>query len=290
VQLFEYAVVNGVLFGLFYAFIGIGLNLLFGVMRLVNLAHGDLVVFGGYLAYTLTTDTHMNPLWAIPISIPLALLFGLVLYQVVVPRLKHSADTETASLIVFFGVSQILEAVATIIYGANQVTLPLLGGPINLFGQGYPLSEVISAAMAIPALGLLYVYLYRTRLGLKTRAVMADEFEAIASGVRVRLVTTSAFMIGIAYAVSAGALNVYMLGGINPSTGAALTITAFTVIIIGTLGNPLGTAVGGLLVGLVSSLTAAYATQWTQMVPYALLLVVILIKPSGLFGSKVRSA
>jgi branched-chain amino acid transport system permease protein len=165
VQLFEYAVVNGVLFGLFYAFIGIGLNLLFGVMRLVNLAHGDLVVFGGYLAYTLTTDTHMNPLWAIPISIPLALLFGLVLYQVVVPRLKHSADTETASLIVFFGVSQILEAVATIIYGANQVTLPLLGGPINLFGQGYPLSEVVSAAMAIPALGLLYVYLYRTPRG-----------------------------------------------------------------------------------------------------------------------------
>ncbi|EQD34218.1 ABC-type branched-chain amino acid transport system, permease component [mine drainage metagenome] len=119
---------------------------------------------------------------------------------------------------------------------------------------------------------------------------MADEFEAVSSGVRVRLVTTSAFMIGIAYAAAAGALNMYMLGGINSSSGSALTVTAFTVIIIGSLGNPLGTAVGGLLVGLVSSLTAAYATQWTQMVPYALLLVVVLVRPTGLFGAKVRSA
>ncbi len=289
-QLFEYAVVNGLLFGLFYAFIGIGLNLLFGVMRLVNLAHGDLIVFGGYLAYSLSTSAHINPLWAIPLSIPLSFLFGFILYQIVVPRLKHSADTETTSLIVFFGVSQVLEAAATMIYGANQVTLPLFGGPINLFGQGYPASEVVSAGLAIPALGLLYLYLYRTRLGLATRAVMADEFEAVSSGVRVRLVTTSAFMIGIAYAAAAGALNMYMLGGINSSSGSALTVTAFTVIIIGSLGNPLGTPVGGLMVGLVSSLTAAYATQWTQMVPYALLLVVVLVRPTGLFGAKVRSA
>lgn len=289
-QLFEYAVVNGIVFGLFYGFIGIGLNLLFGVMRLVNLAHGDLIVFGGYLAYTLSANAHVNPLWAIPLSIPLSLLFGFILYQLVVPRLKHSADTETTSLIVFFGVSQVLEAAATMIYGANQVTLPLFGGPINLLGQGYPASEIVSAGLAVPALGVLYLYLYRTRLGLATRAVMADEFEAVSSGVRVRHVTTWAFMIGIAYAAAAGALNMYMMGGINSSSGSSITVTAFTVIIIGSLGNPLGTAVGGLLVGLVSSLTAAYATEWTQMVPYALLLVVVLVRPTGLFGTKVRSA
>lgn len=289
-QLFEYAIVSGVLFGLFYGFIGIGLNLLFGVMRLVNLAHGDLVVFGGYLGYTLVVDAHVNSLWAIPLSIPAAFIFGFVVYRLTVPRLKRSVDTETASLIVFFGISQVLEALMTMAYGANQVTLPSLGGPISIFGQDYSSSVVVSAALSVPALGLLYVYLYRTRIGLATRAVMADEEEAIASGVRVRLVATWAFMIGVAFATTAGVLTAFMLGGINPTTGSGLTITAFTVIIIGSLGNPLGTVVGGLLVGLASSLTQAYATQWTAVVPYVLLLVVVLARPSGLFGAKVRRA
>ena len=289
-QLFEYAIVSGVLFGLFYGFIGIGLNLLFGVMRLVNLAHGDLVVFGGYLGYTLVVDAHVNSLWAIPLSIPAAFIFGFVVYRLTVPRLKRSVDTETASLIVFFGISQVLEALMTMAYGANQVTLPSLGGPISIFGQDYSSSVVVSAALSVPALGLLYVYLYRTRIGLATRAVMADEEEAVASGVRVRLVATWAFMIGVAFATTAGVLTAFMLGGINPTTGSGLTITAFTVIIIGSLGNPLGTVVGGLLVGLASSLTQAYATQWTAVVPYILLLVVVLARPSGLFGAKVRRA
>jgi branched-chain amino acid transport system permease protein len=96
-------------------------------------------------------------------------------------------------------------------------------------------------------------------------------------------------MIGIAFAAAAGTLSVYMLGGINPTSGSALTVTAFTVIIIGSLGNPLGTIVGGLMVGLASSLTQAYATEWTGMIPYALLLAVVLLRPSGLFGGRVRS-
>ena len=289
-QLFEYAIVNGVLFGLFYGFIGIGLNLLFGVMRLVNLAHGDLVVFGGYLGYSLAVDAHINSLWAIPLSIPAALAFGFLVYYATVPRLRRAVDTETASLIVFFGISQVLEALMTMIYGANQVTLPSPGGPVSLFGQDYPASVVISAALSVPALALLYLYLYRTRIGLATRAVMADEDEAVASGVRVRRVAVWAFMIGVAFATTAGTLTAFMLGGINPTTGSGLTITAFTVIIIGSLGNPLGTVVGGLLVGLASSLTQAYATEWTAVVPYLLLLVVVLVRPSGLFGAKVRRA
>ncbi len=289
-RLFEYALISGVLYGLFYGFIGVGLNLLFGVMRLVNLAHGDLVVWGGYLAYSLTTSAHVNPLWAIPISIPLALVAGFLLYVLTVPRLRRSPDTETSSLILFFGVSQVLEALATMKYGTNQVTLPELGNPVTIFGQQYAASLVASAALAVPALALFYLYLYRTRLGLATRAVMANEEEATASGVRIRLVATSAFMIGLAFAAAAGPLATFMLGGINPTTGGGLTITAFTIIIIGSLGNPAGTAAGGVLYGLASSLTQAYATAWTGMVPYALLLVVVLVRPSGLFGRRVRVA
>jgi branched-chain amino acid transport system permease protein len=216
------------------------------------------------------------------------------LFHLTVPRLRRAADTETASLILFFGVSQVLEAVANIGFGTNQVTRPTLGSPVSIFGQDYALSAVVSAAISVPALLLLYAYLYRTRLGLATRAVMADEEEARASGVRVRLVATTAFMIGVAVAAAAGPLAMFMLGGVNPGTGTSLTVTAFTVIIIGSLGNPLGTAVGGLLYGLLyglaSSLTQAYLTAWTGMVPYALLLIVVLFRPSGLFGRRVRTA
>ena len=289
-RLFEFALLSGVMYGLFYAFVGIGLNLLFGVMRVVNLAHGDLIVFGGYLAYVLENDWHIGPLWAIPISVPMGLVFGYVLYYVTVPRLRRSADTETTSLILFFGISQVLEAIATIVFGANQVTLPSLGAPVSIFGQNYSLSAVVSAGISVPALLLLYAYLYRTRLGLETRAVMADEEEALASGVRVRRVAVTAFMIGVAFAAAAGSLAMFMLGGVNPVTGSQLTVTAFTVIIIGSLGNPLGTAVGGLLYGLAASLTQAYLTEWTGMVPYVLLLIVVLLRPSGLFGKRARIA
>jgi branched-chain amino acid transport system permease protein len=287
-----YALISGILYGLFYGCIGIGLNLLFGVMRLVNLAHGDLIVFGGYLAYLLATYAHLNPLWAIPVSIPLALAAGFVLYHITVPRLSRSPDTETASLILFFGIAWVLEAIFSMAFGNNPKTLSpsTFGGPVHLFGQPYASSAVVSALVSIPALGVLFAYLYRTRLGLATRAVMADEHEAATSGVRVRTVAASAFAIGVAFAVASGPLAIFMLGGVDPTTGGTLTVTAFTVIIIGSLGNPLGTAVGGLLYGLALSFTQTFASEWSGLVPFALLLVVVLVRPSGLLGRRTRSA
>lgn len=291
-MLAEYALISGILYGLFFGFIGIGLNLLFGVMRLVNLAHGDLVVFGGYLAYALATYAHLNPLWEIPISIPVALAAGFALYYITVPRLRRSADTETASLILFFGISQVLEAIASTAFGNNPKTLSpsTFGAPVHLFGEAYASSAVVSGLVSIPALVVLFAYLYRTRLGLATRAVMADEMEAAASGIRIRMVAASAFAIGVAFAVAAGALGIFMLGGVDPTTGSTLTVTAFTVIIIGSLGNPAGTAVGGLLYGLVLSFTEAFASEWSGLVPFALLLAVVLVRPSGLLGRSARSA
>lgn len=291
-MLIAYALLSGIAFGLFYGFIGVGLNLLFGVMRLVNLAHGDLVVFGGYLAYAMVTYAHVNPVWAIPAVVPLALGTGFILYHTAVPRLQRSPDTETASLILFFGVSQVLEAVASMVFGNNPMTLSpsTFGGPVHLFGQSYASSTVISALVSIPALCVLFVYLYRTRLGLATRAVMADASEAATSGVRVRHVAAAAFAIGVAFAAAAGPLAIFMLGGVAPTTGGTLTVTAFTVIIIGSLGNPLGTAIGGLLYGLALSFTETFASQWSGLVPFALLLVVVLVRPSGILGKQLRHA
>ena len=225
-------------------------------------------------------------------SVPLALAFRFGFYHIAVRRLRRTADTETMSLILFFGLSQVLEAAAALAFGSNQVTLSpsTFGGPVHLFGQSYPPSAVVCGLLSVPMLGVLFFYLYRTRLGLATRAVMADEEEATASGVRVQFVAMSAFAIGIAFAAAAGPLAVFMLSGINPATGGSLTVTAFTVIVIGSLGNPAGTAVRGLLYGVALGFTDTYASAWAGLVPFALLLVVMLLRPSGLFGRTLRSA
>lgn len=291
-MLVSYAILAGLLFGLYYAFAATGLNLVFGVLRLVNLAHGDLVVFGGYIAYSLTVLAGLNPLWAIPIALLPALAFGVVLHLLVVPRLSRSVDPETASLILFFGLSQVLEAIAGFAYGNNQVSLSptTFGGPVDVFGVKLPATWAVCGMLSIPALALLFAYLYRSRLGLATRAVMASADEAAASGINVKRVAAIAFGIGVTFSVTAGPLTVFMLGGINPSTGSALVLTAFTVVVIGSLGNPLGTVVGGLLYGLVFLFVKTYQPSWADIVPYGLMLIVLLGRPNGILGRRLRSA
>jgi branched-chain amino acid transport system permease protein len=291
-MLAAYALVAGILFGLFFAFLGIGLNLVFGVLRLVNLSHGDFAVLGGYGAYAAYTVLRISPLIAIPALIIPALLVGIGLYYGAIPRLRRSPEAETASLILFFGISQVIEAVMSATLGNNQVSLPptLFGAPISIFGLKIPAVWFVSAAISVPALGLLYLYLYRTRLGLITRAVMADEEEARACGVDVSRVCALAFGIGLAFAVTVGCLVVFMLGGISPATGTAVTVTAFAVIVLGAVGNPAGAAVGGLAYGLAAEFTQTYEPSWSDLVPYLLLLAVLLVRPSGLLGRRVRHA
>jgi branched-chain amino acid transport system permease protein len=291
-MLFLYALMSGVLFGLFFAFLSTGLNLVFGVLRLVNLAHGDIVMFGAYAAYSVTVSAGLNALLAIPVVIVPALGLGVALYFGVVPRLRRSADSETASLILFFGLSQILQAIAALIYSNNQLSLSptTFGGPISVLGEALPAPWVVCGLLSVPALGLLFVYLYRSRLGLATRAMMVNEQEAQIAGIGTRRVAALAFGIGVAFAAASGALTLFMLGGINPSSGTLLTLTAFTVVVIGSLGNPVGSVVGGLLYGLAFALASTYTPSWADVVPYVLMLAVLLVRPTGILGRSVRNA
>ena len=147
-MLTEYAAVTGVMFGLFFCLVGLGLNLVFGVLRLVNLAHGDILMlgaFGAYFAYTLAA---VNPLVALVAEIVPFFAFGFVLYYLLVPRVNRSRDPEMVSLIMFFGVSQALEAIAFLVFGNSERSLsgPIFGAaPVSLLGQDYPVSYVVSA-------------------------------------------------------------------------------------------------------------------------------------------------
>ena len=292
-MLLEYAVVAGVLFGIFYAYLAIGLNLIFGVLRVVNLAHGDVVMLGSYLAFEAYAVWHLNPLWCVLIGLVPAVILGGALYAGVGPRLSRAADPEMLSLVLFFGVSQVIEALATIGFGNNQRSVPassLGAGPVHIFGESYPRDWWVVAGAAAVVLAGLFVYLYASPSGRATRAVMSSPLEAEAVGIDVRRVSIVTFGVGTFLAASSGVLGVFLLGGVDPTEGVSITVTAFAVIVLGGLGNAAGTVLGGLFFGLATQLTQTYASTWTGLVPYALLLVVMLVRPSGLLSRRARVA
>lgn len=292
-MLLEFAVVAGILFGLYYALLGVGLNLVFGVLKVVNLAHGDVVMLGSYLAFEAYDVWHLNPLWAIAIGVVPAVALGGALYAGVGPRLARAADPEMLSLVLFFGVSQVIEALATVGFGNNQrsVAASSLGAaPLHLFGESYPRDWWVVAGVSVLVLGVLFVYLYASRPGRATRAVMSSPLEAAAVGIDVRRTSILTFGVGTFLAAAAGVLGVFLLGGVNPTEGVSITVTAFAVIVLGGLGNSVGTVLGGLIFGLATQITQTYASTWSGLVPYALLLAVMLVRPAGLLSRRARVA
>lgn len=292
-MLAEYAAVTGLMFGLFFCLAGLGLNIVFGVLRLVNLAHGDFLMLGAFGAYFAYSLARLNPLLTLLSEIVPFFALGFVVYYLMVPRVNRSRDPEMVSLIAFFGLSQVIEAIAFLAFGNSERSVPasVFGAqPVRLLGETYPAAYVVSALASIPLIAATYLYLYRTRLGYATRAVIASREESAAVGINVSRVSAIAFGAGIALASTAGVLSLFMLSGISPGAGVGITVTAFAVIVIGSLGNPVGTLLGGLIYGLALSFTQAYASSWSGLVPYVLLLAVLLARPSGLLARTVRSA
>ncbi|TAM89462.1 branched-chain amino acid ABC transporter permease [bacterium] len=289
----EYSILAGILFGLYFGLVALGLNLIFGVMKIVNLAHGDFLMLGAYGAYIVFTDFHVNPLVTLLAEIVIFVIIGFPLYYLLVPRLQASRDPEMLSLILFFGLSQVIEALATLGFGSSERSIPgtVLGSaPISIFQQTFPVAWVVSGSVSLLAVGAIYVYLYRTRLGQLTRAVMAQREEALSTGIDVQRISAIAFGIGIAGAAVAGVLSPFMMGSITPAMGVSVTITSFAVIVMGSLGNPLGTVAGGIIYGIALMFMQTYFSSWANLLPYLLLIAILLVKPTGLFGRRVRNA
>jgi branched-chain amino acid transport system permease protein len=223
----------------------------------------------------------------------LFLILGLPIYYAVVPRLLASRDAEMLSIILFFGLSQMIEAITTIAFGTTERSIPgrVLGtGPVRILGQALPSSWVFGAAVSAVAVALVYLYLYRTHLGTLTRAVMVSREESLATGIDVHRVSAIAFGIGIALAGIAGVFAPFMLGSVTPAIGVSINLAAFAVIVVGTLGNPLGTVLGGMVYGISLMLMQTYLSSWANLLPNLLLIGVLLIRPEGLLGRRVRRA
>jgi len=294
--MFEYAILSGIMYGLYFGLVGMGLNLIFGVMRIINLAHGDFIMLGAFLAYWLFHLFGINPLIVVLIAFIVFLILGIILYYVFVPRLLNSKDPEMLSFILFFGLSQVIEAIIILSFGNNQLSVPsdifsnmLKLSTFSIFGNTFPISWLIVSIISILTFIALYVYFFLTKLGYATRAIMANRSESMVSGINVNRVSAIAFSVGLIVASIAGVLSFFMMGAAYPSMGTDLTTISFAIIVLGALGNPLGTIVGGLIYGIAIMLMQTYLSSWTNLLPYLLLIAIMLFKPEGLLGKAVRN-
>ena len=288
-----YALATGLIYGLYFALVGVGMNLVFGVMRIVNLAHGDIIMLGAFSAFWLLRGLGLPAPAVIAISFALFFVLGIPLYYLLVPRLFRSHEPEMLSLILFFGLSQVIEAAVSMLFGNTERSIPsrlLGGGPVPLLGQTVPFAWVYAAGVSVLMLGCVYLYLYRTRLGRQTRAIMAQRDEALAIGIDIHRISAIAFGVGAGLAAVAGVFAPFMLGSFTPSLGIPLDLTSFAVIIIGSLGNPLGTLLGGTIYGVSLMLMRTYLSSFADLLPNLVLIGVLLVRPTGLLGRPVRHA
>lgn len=281
--------VNDILQGIFlggaYALTAVGLSLMFGVMRMVNLAHGDLAVCGTYLATTVMAAFGV-PLWAaMLIMVPLAFLLGMVLQLSLFGRALRSGTT--APLLVTFGLSVIIENLLLQTYSANTRGVPagnLDVAAVHLGGLVLPWLAMLKLILALVVIGGLSVLLRYTAWGRRVRATSDDQAIARLQGIRVRPLFASVTGIAIAAAALAGTLNA-VTTGVYPTLGALTLIFAFEAVIIGGLGSLWGTLLGGMLLGVTQVLVSQVSVPYAILASQLLFLVVLAVRPQGMFGN-----
>lgn len=278
-------IVQGIFLGGAYALTAVGLSLMFGVMRMVNLAHGDLAVCGTYLATTVMAAFGV-PLWiALLIMVPLAFLLGMVLQVSLFDRALRTGPT--APLLVTFGLSVLIENLLLQIYSAN--TRGVLAGNLDVAAAHVgdlllPWLALLKLVLALAIIGGLSALLRLTAWGRRVRATSDDLAIARLQGIRVRPLFATVTGIAIAAAALAGTLNA-VTTGVYPTLGALTLIFAFEAVIIGGLGSLWGTLLGGILLGVTQVVVSQVSVPYAILASQLLFLVVLAVRPHGLLGT-----
>jgi branched-chain amino acid transport system permease protein len=276
--------VNGILLGGLYAIVGMGLAIIFGTMRIVNFAHGQWVMVGMYCSYYLFSSFNLDPYLSLPVSFGVCFLLGLLAYRLAVDRVMDAPHS--THILLMAGIGMMLTNLAQMLFNTNQRTVNLSYGHTALrvagiqINQAYLTSFVIAVAIA----AALFWFILSTETGRAIRAIAQNKNAAALMGVNVRRVTSLVFALGIGVAGAAGTLLLPM-HYVDPSVGHAFSLMAFIIVVLGGMGSILGAGLGGLLIGLIGSLTAYYLGQsYSDVFTYLIFLVVLLVKPAGLLG------
>jgi branched-chain amino acid transport system permease protein len=277
------AVITGILTGGVYGLVAMGLTLIFGVLDIVNFAHGAFLALALFLTYGVVRTTGAHPYLALLIAVPVMFGLGWLVQFTVLNRAMGKPLAN--QLLITLAVSLLIENGLLLFFGADPRSVRFPGEHgIGVFGAVASLSRVLAFAAALVLAAGLYLFLRRTRVGTAIRAVAANRRGAELVGVDVRHIYALTFAIGTACAGAAGTL-VAPFTTIEPTTGSLFTIIAFVVVVLGGLGNVLGALAGGVLIGLTEQLGGVFVpSQSPLLIVFAVFLLVLFLRPQGLFG------
>jgi branched-chain amino acid transport system permease protein len=280
-------VVSGLMQGGVYAMFAVGLTMIFGVMRIINAAHGEMVMMGAYLTWVSFFYLGVDPLLALALTLPLAFLFGLAVQRVLLDATV--GQPELTALLVTFGLGLVMIYTAELIFTTDFRTIPYAPGSIQLTSRiSIGQNRVISFAMAVVITTTVFLFLKFSRLGKAVRATALNAEVAMVCGIDVRRIYLITTGLAAALAAAGGAL-VSIQFGFNPETGVLYTLQAFAIIVLGGRGHYVGALLGGLMLGVLENLVSLMVPNGTAMVElaaYGLLIFVLLIRPGGLMGVK----
>jgi branched-chain amino acid transport system permease protein len=275
---------SGFLFGGVYSLMAVGLTLIFGVMRVVNFAHGDMMVWGMYLAWLLSTRSGIDPYLGFVVCAAVLFLLGFAIQRALVDRIVDAPHE--MQILLMLGVALVLENAALAVFGPDpaRVRSPVSQATVWLGPIFVDLARLLTFGVAIALTGALWLFLARTDLGRTMRAAADNPYGARVIGADVRRVYAAAFGVGAACVGAAGAL-VSPILPFQPTSGLGLSVTSFNIVIIGGMGSLPGAFVGGILVSVAESMGAVFLSpSMKELVSFGLLIAILLFRPAGLFG------
>lgn len=284
--------INGISLGSIYAIIALGYTMVYGIAKMLNFAHGDVIMIGAYTVLTLMTGAGVDPIVAVLIGMGVCTALGITIEKIAYKPLR-GASSSLAVLITAIGVSYFLQNIALLVFGAdtksfiNVVSVPavsLANGELTITG-----TTIVTIIACIVIMTALMLFVNKTKPGRAMKAVSEDRGAAQLMGVNVNATISLTFAIGSGLACVAGVLLCSAYPSLTPYTGAMPGIKAFVAAVFGGIGSIPGAMIGGILLGVIEILGKAYiSSQVADAIVFAVLIVVLLVKPTGLFGKNIQ--
>lgn len=295
------ALIFGVVIGSIYSLVALGYTMVYGILKFINFAHGEVFMVGSFIVYFLAVERGVNFFLACVVSVVLTGLLGVVIERVAYRPLRGSS--RLSPLITAIGVSLFLQSLMQLLFGANFKTFTaainrevylfsysvnlfeFLGAPVSVFGTNITRLDVIILALSLSLMLLLHFFVTKTRMGIAMRAVADDLETASVSGINVDRVISSTFAIGSLLA-AVGGIMFTLKFALSPTMGVIPGIKAFTAAVVGGIGNMYGAMFGGLLIGLSENLGIVFIPSgYKDAISFLILILFLLFRPSGMFGS-----
>jgi branched-chain amino acid transport system permease protein len=280
-------VIAGLLMGGIYAVIAVGFSLQYGVARVLNVSHGEFMMLGAFITWSLYTILGINPLLCLVICGPITLIIGFLLHRTLFTRLRTSSASVTAfegySMLASFGLIFIIQNIAITIWGNAVKGYTYLDSSVNIGGAIFAANRLITLGFAVIIGLVFYLFLARTRIGKAIRAAAQDAEAAKLMGVNINQVLAVCFGLGALMAGFGGTL-LSMCYSIQPTMGFQYTIIALIVVVLGGLGSIPGSFIGGIVLGLIGSIVSYWQPSLSLGAYYMLFIVLLLVKPTGILG------